>query len=1030
MLNKIIQYSLHNRVMVMLITMIVVLVGSYSASRMEVDVFPDLTAPTVVVMTEAKGMASEEVERLVTFPIETALNGATNVRRVRSSSSMGFSVIWVEFDWDTDIYIARQIVTEKLTGVSEVLPEGVGNPTLAPQSSLLGEVMIAGLTSDSLSIQELRSIADWSIRPRLLSIGGVAQVTISGGQIREYQILLDPLKMKNYGVTLDEVMNIASSVNDNASGGILHQYSNEYAIRGIARTKDVEDIAKSVIKVIDNYPLTLSDVAEVKLGTKLPILGEASVEGKPAVLISITKQPKVSTIDLVDKIEGVFTDMKKTLPSSITINSDIFKQSTFINSSISNIQRALIEGGVFVFIILFLFLANVRTTVISLVAIPISLLVSILVLKMFGFTLNTMSLGGMAIAIGSLVDDAIIDVENVFKHLRENYKKPKDEQQPKLTVVFEASKEIRASIFNATLIIIVTFIPLFFLSGMEGRMLKPLGISFIVSLFASMVVAITLTPVMCSYLLTSDKMLKKHDKEPYITRKLKAIYEKALRGAVNHRKAVVGVAISLFVASLVIFSTLGRSFLPTFNEGSLSVAVATLPGTSLHESGRLAMLVEQELLSLPEVKTIARKSGRAELDEHALGANVSEIDVPFELTERSREEFFTDVRERLSKIDGIIFEIGQPISHRMDMLLSGTRSNVAIKVFGNDLNKLFEIGNSIKTQINDIDGLVDVNVEQQIEAPEIHILPKRDVLNRLGIPIGEFTELINVALAGEPVSQVYDGNKSYDITVKFNESYRNSIDAIEDILIDSPISGKVPLSDVAEIKSSSGPYTIGREGVVRKIVVSANVEGADLRGVVDEISKRIDENIVMGEGYFVEYGGQFESEAAASRTLFLTSILALTVVFFLLFQEFKNFAMTSIVMFNLPFALIGGIIAVWLTSAIISIPAIIGFISLFGIATRNGILLISHYNDLEKRGVELKERVIMGSVDRLNPIIMTALTSALALIPLAINGALPGNEIQSPMAIVILGGLLSATLLNIFVVPSVYYIFKKRKNEI
>lgn len=1027
MLNKIIKYSLNNRLSIMLVTLVVVIAGTYTASRMEVDVFPDLTAPTVVVMTEAGGMASEEVERLVTFPVETALNGATNVRRVRSSSAMGFSVVWVEFDWNTDIYRARQIVNEKLTGVADNLPSGVGNPTLAPQSSLLGEVMIVGLTAENQSMQELRSIADWTIRPRLLSIGGVAQVTVSGGEIREYQILLDPLKMKLHGVTLDEVMSIAESLNENASGGVLHQYSNEYAVRGIARTTDVEELSKSVVKIINGFPLTIGDIAEVKTGVKLPILGEASVEGKPAVLVSITKQPQVSTTQLVDKIEEVFTDMKKTLPSDITINTDIFKQSTFIDNSINNIQRALIEGGLFVVIILFLFLANVRTTVISLVAIPISLLFSILVLKLFDFSLNTMSLGGMAIAIGSLVDDAIIDVENVFKRLRENRLLPQHKQVPKLTVIYEASKEIRASIFNATLIIIVTFIPLFFLSGMEGRMLQPLGISFIVSLFASMVVAITLTPVMCSYLLTSDKMLAKHEKEPYVTRKLKEGYDYLLTRVVKHGKVVFSVALALFIGSIVVMTTLGRSFLPTFNEGSMSIAIATLPGTSLHESGRLAVLAEEALLTLPEVKTISRKSGRAELDEHALGSNVSELDVPFELKDRSRAEFFTVVREKLSSIDGVIFEIGQPISHRMDMLLSGTRSNVAIKVFGTDLPEMFNIGNAIKSQIGDIEGLVDVNVEQQIEAPEIHIKPKRDVLKRLGIPIGEFTEVVGVALGGVAVGQVYDKERTYDLTVKFNESFRNSIESISEILIDTPVGGgKVPLSYVADIVSSSGPYTIGRERVKRKVIVSANVEGGDLRGVVDEISRRVDQNITLPEDYHVEYGGQFESEAAASRTLFLTSMLALLIIFFLLFQEFKSFTLTGVVMFNLPFALIGGIIAIWATSGVISIPAIIGFISLFGIATRNGILLISHYNHLEKEGVSLWDRVVGGSIDRLNPIIMTALTSSLALIPLAVNGSLPGNEIQSPMAIVILGGLLSSTLLNIFVVPAVYYFIKNR----
>jgi CzcA family heavy metal efflux pump len=733
----------------------------------------------------------------------------------------------------------------------------------------------------------------------------------------------------------------------------------------------------------------------------------------------------------VERLDETLADLEKNIPHGVEFNTDIFRQSTFIDASIRNIERALIEGAVLVVVILFIFLANVRTTVISLIAIPLSLLFSILALKAMGLTLNTMSLGGMAIAIGSLVDDAIIDVENVFRRLRENHLLPEDRREPALTVIYRASTEIRSSIFNATLIIIVTFLPLFFLSGMEGRMLTSLGVSFIVSLFASMVVAITLTPVLCSYMLTSPRMLDSHEREPRITRKMKEGYGKMLSWALGHRKIVVGVAAVLLVGALAVMTTLGRSFLPPFNEGSMSIALASLPGTNIEHSGRIASVAEEMLMTIPEVKTVARKTGRAELDEHALGSNTSELDVPFELKDRSREELFAEVREKLGSIDGAVFEIGQPISHRMDMLLSGTRSNIAIKIFGTDLNEMFAIGGRIKSLVGDIPGLVDVNVEQQIESPQIHIKPRREVLARVGIPVGEFIEDLEVALSGRVVSQVYDKERNMDVTLKFDDRSRESIEALGDMLFDATVDGrsvKVPLGYIAEIVSTSGPNSVNRENVIRKVVVSANVDGGDLRGIVGEISRRIDESIVLPENYHIEYGGQFESEAAASRTLMLTSLLSLLVVFLLLFGEFRDLRITGVILLNLPLALIGGIFAVWVSSGVISIPSIIGFISLFGIATRNGILLISHYRDLAAGGMELYERVAVGSRDRLNPIILTALTSGLAMIPIALNGSLPGNEIQSPMAIVILGGLLTSTLLNLFVVPVFYtFICKKQK---
>ncbi len=1029
MLNKIIQYSLHNRLVVMIASIALLLWGSYTAHKMEVDVFPDLNAPTVVVMTEAQGMAPEEVERMVTFPIETAVNGATDVKSVRSSSTTGFSVVWVQFDWGTNIYTARQIVSEKLSTLGDVLPSNVGQPTLGPQSSILGEMMIFGLTADSTSLQDLRTIADWTIRPRLLSTGGVAQVAVIGGDIKEYQILLDPARMKHYGISMDEVLTVVDNMNQNSTGGILYEYGNEYIVQGLLATNDVEEIGKGVVKTVNNVPVLLSDIATVQIGPKEPKLGLASERAKSAVLVTITKQPNTNTLELTDKLDQAIVDLQKTLPSDVKISSDIFRQSRFIESSISNIQKALFEGAIFVVVVLFFFLMNVRTTIISLVALPLSLLVAILTLHGLGLTINTMSLGGLAIAIGSLVDDAIVDVENVYKRLRENQLKPAEERLSSLKVVFEASREVRMPILNSTLIIVACFLPLFFLSGMEGRMLIPLGIAFIVALFASTVVALTLTPVLCSYMLTTKKALKKNEKEPFVSRTLKVWYKKALEWALRHKKVVIGTSAALLIFTIIIMTGLGRSFLPPFNEGSLTINISTMPGISLEESDNMGRMAEKILLDIPEIQTVARKTGRAELDEHALGVNVSEMEAPFELDERSRDEFLADVRQRLGELKGVNIEIGQPISHRIDAMLSGTKANIAIKLFGNDLNKLYNIGGQIKEAIQGIDGIADLTLEQQIERPQLQIKPKRDMLAKYGIPLPEFSEFINVALSGKVVSQVYEGGKVFDLTVKVHDDDKANMEQIGNLMIDAN-GQKVPLHYVAEILPLVGPNTISRENVQRKIVVSANVAGRDLNGVVKDIQKTVGEQITLPEGYHVEYGGQFESEQAASRTLFLTSVISILLIFLLLFNEFHSMPLSSIIMLNLPLAIIGGILSIWFTSGIISIPAIIGFISLFGIATRNGILLVSHYNHLRSEGMSLHDSVVLGSLDRLNPILMTALTSALALIPLAVGGDLPGNEIQSPMAQVILGGLLSSTLLNGFVVPIMYLLLNHKQKEI
>ena len=1026
MLNKIIYYSLHNRLVILVCALLLMIWGTYTAFNTDVDVFPDLNAPTVVIMTEANGMAPEEVERLVTFPVETAVNGAMDVRRVRSSSTTGFSVVWVEFDWGTDIYRARQIVSEKLAVLGESLPENVGKPTLGPQSSILGEMMILGLTADSTSLLDLRTIADWTIRPRLLSTGGVAQVAVIGGDIKEYQILLDPARMKHYGVGLNEVLDVCRNMNRNANGGVLYEFSNEYIIRGVLSTSKAEEIAQGVVKTVNEYPVTLGDIATVKIGGKSPKLGTASERTKPAVLITVTKQPDTSTEKLTEKLDEIVVDLRKNLPADVHVSTDIFRQSHFIDNSINNVKKSLFEGSFFVVIVLFLFLMNIRTTVISLVALPLSLLVSIIVLHYMGLTINTMSLGGMAIAIGSLVDDAIVDVENVYKRIRENRLLPPDQQRSTLEVVYDASREVRMPILNSTLIIVVSFVPLFFLSGMEGRMLVPLGIAFIVALFASTVVALTLTPVLCSYLLNRKATGMKELREAWIARKLKVVYKRALELALAYQKWVLGTTFALFVVALVIFFHLGRSFLPPFNEGSFTINVSSLPGISLDESDQIGRRAEALLLQVPEIKTVARKTGRAELDEHALGVNVSEIEAPFELQDRSRDEVMNDVRKKLSTISGANIEIGQPISHRIDAMLSGTEANIAIKLFGTDLNLMFTVGNQIKAAIQTIPGLVDLKVEQQIERPQLTITPKRELLAKYGIPLPEFEEYINVMLGGEAVSQVYDDGKSFDLTVKTSDASRATMDDISNLMIDAA-GQKVPLSYVADIRSVTGPNTINRENVQRKIVISANVSERDLRSVVNEIQDRVEANIRLPEGYHIEYGGQFESEAAASRTLLLTSLMSLLVIFMLLYNEFKDVKESGVILLNLPLALIGGVIILWLTSGEISIPAIIGFISLFGIATRNGMLLISHYTHLRGEGMGLRESVIQGSLDRLNPILMTALSSALALIPLALNGDLPGNEIQSPMATVILGGLLTSTFLNGFIIPIVYLIMNKNK---
>ena len=1025
LINNIIRFSLKNRLIILLGAALMIGAGIYSSRNMNIDVFPDLTAPTVVVMTDAKGMAAEEVERLVTFPIETAVNGATNVRRVRSASMQGYSFVWAEFNWGMDIFKARQIISEKMVALGNSLPSGI-TPVLAPQSSIMGEILFIGLQSDTTSMMELRTLADWVIKPAILATGGVSQVTNIGGELKQYQIIADPQRMRAYGVSLAELEEVGRSFSNNSVGSVIRDYGNEYALRGMARTTDLEALGNSLVKTVNGKPIVLSDVADVTIGHALR-MGNASQNAKPSVILSVSKQPNINTLKVTEQIEANLNDIKKSLPSDVRMDTKIFRQADFIEASVNNVGRSLIEGALFAVVILFIFLASTRTTIISVVAIPLSLLGTCIVLYFMGMEINTMTLGGMCIAIGSLVDDAIIDVENVYKRLRENHRRPKEERLPVFDVVFEASKEIRASILNATLIIMVAFVPLFFLSGMEGRMLKPLGIAYIISLVMSMIVAMTVTPLLCKMMLSGDKYLDKNEKDSWITRTLSAGYFKSLSWVLAHKKTVVGSTLVAFVAAIVLFSTMGRSFLPEFNEGSAVITAVAKPGVSLDVSDQLGYLMEKELLKVPEVTGTARRTGRGELDEHSQSTYSAEIDVHFILKDRPREEVFNDMRHRLAGVPGVAITIGQPLGHRIDHMLSGTRANIAIKLFGTDLSRMFMIGNLIKSSIEGIDGLVDVAVEQQVETPQIQVRANRTALAKYGITVDDFNKFIEMAFSGEKIADIYEGQRKFDVILRLNGCDAANMESVRKALIDTGNGAKVPLEEVAEIVSAGGPNTISRENVQRKLVVSANVSGRDVGSVVSDIQNTVSEKIHLPEGYRVEYGGQFESAQSASRTLFITTIMALLIIYLLLYGEFKKVSLSALVLLNLPFALIGGVLAVFFTSDVISIPSIIGFITLFGVATRNGILLISRYQHLQQEGTPLGETVLHGSIDRLNPILMTALTSALALIPLVVNGDKAGNEIQSPMAVVVLGGLLTSTLLNLYVMPVVYEWYDKRK---
>ncbi|MBU1100567.1 MAG: CusA/CzcA family heavy metal efflux RND transporter [Bacteroidetes bacterium] len=1031
MFDKLIQFSLQKRLIVLISAILLLILGTYITIDLPVDVFPDLTAPTVTIMTEAHGMATEEVEALVTFQIETAVNGAMDVRRVRSSSSAGFSIVWVEFGWGTDIFIARQIVNEKIQTVAASLPKGVDNPVLAPISSIMGEIMLISLSIDeanntqNLTEMDLRTVADFEIRRRLLSINGVSQVIPIGGAVKQYQIFISPEKLASYDITLNEVLKSAEESNQNSSGGSYMDSGSEYLIRGIGRVQLIDDIRNSVVAVRNKVPVFMKDIASVQIGPAIK-LGDGSANAKPAVILTVQKQPQTNTIELTKNIESTLSEIQKSLPDGMKINTNIFKQSDFITISINNVLGALRDGAILVVIVIFLFLWNFRTTFISVIAIPLSIIITILVFQIFDIMINTMTLGGIAIAIGALVDDAIIDVENVFRRLKQNTLKHENEKQSSLTVVFEASKEIRAPMVNATLIIVIVFLPLFFLSGVEGRLLRPMGYAYVTSIFASLIVALTVTPVLAYYLLPKANFMNKEG-DPWLVERLKFLYQKTLKVTLKHPKILLGSSVLVLAATIAIIPFLGRSFLPEFNEGSLTLSLVTLPGTSLEEANKIGNLAEEIILSHPEVKSTARRTGRAELDEHAQGVNGAELDVRFELIDNSKEEFITELRNSLSAVPGTNITIGQPIGHRIDHMLSGTRANIAVKVFGTNLIELRSLANAVKEEMQKVEGAVDVAVDQEVEVPQTKIKFNRSAMARYGVTVGQLAEAIDIAFNGEVASEIREGQNIFDLVVRFNENNRGNIHKIKTALFDTPMGVKVPLSQLADIVNEKGPNRISRENVQRKIVVQANVSGSDLRSVVDEMKDNIQSNVSFPQGYFVQFGGQFESEQEATRIISLLSLVSICIIFLILYLQFGRFNYALFILVNLPLALIGGVWSVYFTDGIISVASLVGFITLFGIATRNGILMISHYKHLLDEGKEFTQAIIQGSVERLNPVLMTAITAALALVPLALGSGEPGKEIESPMAIVILGGLFTSTALNMIILPSLFHKFGKEK---
>ncbi|MBD5258507.1 MAG: efflux RND transporter permease subunit [Barnesiella sp.] len=1028
MLNKIIHFSLSNRLIVLLLSVVILVAGMMTLLRTEVDIFPDLNAPTVVVMTEAPGMATEEVEKMVTYPIETAVAGAQGVETVRSSSSTGFSVVNIQFSDKVEPLVARQAIAECLVRVEGQLPPMAETPVIGPQSSILGEILIVALSSDSLDLAEIRTIADRRLRPLLQGVAGVSSVSVIGGVEEEFQISLDEGKMRTRSVTLAEVTDALADVNANTAGGVIEGYGNEYVVKTDVAADDVADLGATVIRADGAEIITLNDIAHIAPGAKSPRVGVASSRGVPAVIMTVTKQPGVGTINLTENLLSTIDEARKSLPEQLHIDTDIFAQRDFIDRSISNLSSSLFEGALMVIIVLFFFMMNVRATAVSLIALPMSIIITVLILHALGITVNTMTLGGIAIAIGSLVDDAIVDVENVSRRLRANSQLPEGERKSMIKVVFDASREVRMPIFNSSLIIIAGFMPLFFLSGVEGRMLVPLGVAFIIALGASTIVALTVTPVVCSYLLGTKKSQEALTREPKTMRVLKGIYGRSLRWALNRKWMLLGATGALFVVAFILFADMGRGFLPSFNEGSFTINISALPGISLDESDRIGRMAEQIILEVPEIKNVARKTGRAELDEHSLGTNVSEIEAPYELSGRTRREIADDLRKRLSVIPGVNIEIGQPISHRIDAMLSGSESPIVFKIYGDDFERLNLLAKQLKGIMEQTEGLRDVAIEQQMARPELSVTPRRQVMARYGVTPAMLNEALKAALSGIVVSQAYIDGFPRDITLRYDIPQEQLVDRLASVTVDTP-RGKVSLGDIAQVRYTESLNTINRENSRRRILISANIEGRDVTSAVEEIKSRYDAEITLPEGYTIEDAGQSVKAKEASMRLLYASALALLVITALLYFEFKNLRQSLIILINIPLAMVGGVIILQLTGGDLDIPAIIGFIALLGIATRNGMLLISRYNALIAEGKSLNEAAVSGSLDRLMPIIMTALTSALALIPLALRGGDPGNEIQSPLATVILGGLISSTFLNLFVVPILYMLYARRKSK-
>lgn len=1017
MLNKIIQWSLNNRLLVIIAAAGLLVYGGVAAMRSPVDVFPDLTAPTVTILTESHGLAPEEVESLVTLPIEAAMNGTAGVFRVRSNSAVGISIVFVEFNFGTDIYRARQLVTEKLQQVR--LPAGTP-PMLGPISSTMGEIMLISLTSKKTSRMELRSIADWVVRPRLLGVGGVSQVTVIGGERKQYQVLIDPSRLNDYGLTLAQVKQAVAGANVNASGGFIERPNEEFLIRARGRVYSIEDLENAVVTVRNGAPILVKNIATVKAAATLK-RGDGSFNMQPSVVATIQKQPNANTLEVTGRIEETLAALKSSLPPDVTINTQAFQQADFIKRAIGNVQKALIEGGFLVIIVLFLFLWNFRTTFISLTAIPLSLLAAILAMEWFGITINTMTLGGLAIAIGELVDDAIVDVENVFRRLKQNTRA--SDPQPVLSVIFKASSEIRGSIVFATLIIVLVFLPLFSLGGFEGRMFAPLAFAYIISIAASLVVALTVTPVLCYFLLAKSTVIRAEN-DSRLVAWLKRHYAGILRWTLHHPYQIIGASALMLLAAIAVMPLMGREFLPPFNEGTLNINANLPPGTSLKESNRVGNLIEVALHEIPEVASTTRRTGRAELDEHAAGVNTSELEVVTREAGRSHTEVMEDARRKLAAIPGVAVEVGQPISHRIDHLLSGTRAQIAIKLFGPDLATLRTKAGEIRDAMANVEGIVDLLVEPQVGVPQVQINLNRQAAAAVGLSAGDLAAAVDTAFNGEVVSQVLEEQRTYDVLVKFEAAARESVETISRTLIDSPTGAKVPIGQVAEVRVDQGPNTINRENVQRRIIVQANVAGRDLGGVIRDVRQAISTKVALPQGYFVQYGGQFEAQAKASRQITLLSLVAIAGIFLLLYIALRSTRAALLVMANLPLALIGGVVMVFLSGGTLSVASLIGFITLFGIATRNGIMLITHYRYLmEQEGVSFRDSIFQGSMERLSPILMTALVTGVGLIPLALGAGEPGREIQQPMAVVILGGIFTSTFLNMIVIPALFLKF-------